>query len=134
MEQPLASSLLPQLQQTFTGMAKIDRLGWAAGISFVSYGVRIGIRTNQPEVLKQVRPLLPPGWKGAPSPFVDWLYSLRVGGDGQSINARNYNLLYAGPQRLGQSRELDDLFELLENNLQLFVAESAQRRVFVHAG
>jgi hypothetical protein len=96
--------------------------------------MRIGIRTNEPEVLGQVRPLLPPGWKPSSSQFVDRLYSLRVGGDGRSAAVRNYSLLYAGPQRLARSLELDDLFEPLENDLQLFVAESAHRRVFVHAG
>jgi hypothetical protein len=115
-------------------MAKIDRLGWAAGISLVSYGVRIGIRTNEPEVLEQVRPLLPPGWKPAAAPFVDWLYSLRVGGEGRSVRVRNYHLLYAGSQRLARSMEIADLFEPLENHVQLLVAESARRRVFVHAG
>ena len=32
-------------------MEQINRLGWAAGMSFVSYGLRIGIRANKPEVL-----------------------------------------------------------------------------------
>jgi hypothetical protein len=115
-------------------MAKLDRLGWAAGISLVSYGVRIGIRTNEPEVLEQVRPLLPPGWKPAPAPVVDWLYSLRVGGERRSPSVRSYHLLYAGSQRLARSMELHDLFEPLENHVQLLVAETARQRVFVHAG
>ena len=37
-----------------TRMEKIDRLGWAAGISFVSYGLRIGIRVSSPEVLNRL--------------------------------------------------------------------------------
>jgi hypothetical protein len=115
-------------------MQKIDRLGWAAGISFVSYGLRIGIRTNQPEVLEQVRPLLPPGWKPAPSPMVDYLYSLRVGRAGRSRNVRSYHLLYGGPKRLARSLQLEELYEPLESELQLFVAEWARRRVFLHAG
>ena len=35
-------------------MQKLDRLGWAAGICFVSYGLRIGIRSNEPEVLDRL--------------------------------------------------------------------------------
>ena len=41
-------------------MDKIDRLGWAAGISFVSYGLRIGIRVSNPEVLNRLPDVLPP--------------------------------------------------------------------------
>jgi hypothetical protein len=115
-------------------MQKIDRLGWAAGISFVSYGLRIGIRTNQPEVLEQVRPLLPPGWKPTPSPIVDYLYSLRVGGPERSPHVRRYHMLYAGARRLARSLAIEELYEPLESELQLFVAEWARRRVFLHAG
>ncbi len=115
-------------------MQKLDRLGWAAGISFVSYGLRIGIRTNQPEVLEQIRPLLPPGWKPAPSPVVDYLYSVRVGGTRHRPSVRSYNILYGGPRRLARTLELEELFEPLESDLQLFVAEWARRRVFLHAG
>jgi hypothetical protein len=115
-------------------MRKIDRLGWAAGIALVSYGLRIGIRTNQADVLEQVRPLLPPGWKPAQSPAVDYLYSLHVGGAGRAANVRNYNLLYAGSNRIGRSMEVKQIVETLESDLHLFVAEAAQRRVFVHAG
>src|SRR2546430_2563312 len=32
-------------------MAKIDRLGWAAGFAFESYGARVGVRTNDPAAL-----------------------------------------------------------------------------------
>ncbi len=61
-------------------MAKLDRLGWAAGISFITYGVRIGVRVNDPSVLERVLHHLPPGWKLAASPVVERLYSLIVGG------------------------------------------------------
>src|SRR5437868_5284678 len=57
-------------------MQKIDRLGWADGICFTSYGLRIGIRVNEPEVLARLPDHLPPGWKPASSPVVDRLYSL----------------------------------------------------------
>jgi hypothetical protein len=35
-------------------MQKIDRLGWAAGLSFTAYGVRIGIRVTKAAVLQQI--------------------------------------------------------------------------------
>jgi hypothetical protein len=115
-------------------MQKIDRLGWADGICFTSYGLRIGIRVNDPAVLERLGDHLPPGWKPAPSPIVDRLYSLRVGGAGPSANIRRFNMLYVGAGRLARTSEIEELFEPLENDLQMFVAEWARRRVFVHAG
>src|SRR5579862_5116240 len=114
-------------------MQKLDRLGWAAGICFRSYGVRIGIRTNTPEVLDRLPPLLPPGWKPGTSPIVDVLYSLKVG-SGKPARIRQYHLLYSGPRRVARSLELEELFEPLESDLQALVAGAARRRVFVHAG
>ena len=32
-------------------MTKIDRLGWADGMSFNAYGVRLGVRVNDPAIL-----------------------------------------------------------------------------------
>jgi hypothetical protein len=61
-------------------MEKIDRLGWAAGLAFTAYGVRVGIRVSETDVLKRVGIYLPPTWKPASSPRVDILYSLVVGG------------------------------------------------------
>src|SRR5439155_21927898 len=115
-------------------MQKIDRLGWADGICFTSYGLRIGIRVNDPAVLAQLPDHLPPGWKPAQSPIVDRLYSLRVGGAGHSATIRRFNMLYVGAGRLARTAEIDELFEPLENDLQMIVAEWARRRVFVHAG
>lgn len=115
-------------------MAKIDRLGWAAGIGFVAYGVRIGIRVNKPEVLERLADLLPPEWKPLRSPYVDRLYSVRVGGAGPRPNVRRFHLLYAGSARLARTMDLDQVWERLEHDVQLYVAEAARRRVFVHAG
>jgi hypothetical protein len=115
-------------------MEKIDRLGWAAGLSFVAYGRRIGIRVNDPEVLGQLPDRLPPGWKRVGSPIVEHLYSLLVGGNGGRANVRRFNLLYAGSARLARTMDLEEVFESLESDLHLTVAEAARGRLFVHAG
>ncbi len=78
-------------------MKTIDRLGWADGICFTSYGLRIGIRANTPEVLQRVADRLPPGWEPASSPEVRRLYSLIDGGGATSSRVRRFNILYAGP-------------------------------------
>lgn len=115
-------------------MEKIDRLGWAAGISFVCHGARIGIRVSDPAILDQLREHLPPGWKPSPSPIVDSIYSLLVGRSDPNGRVRRYHLLYWGAGRLARTMDLDDVFQTLESSLHLNVAYTTRNRLFVQAG
>lgn len=115
-------------------MQKVERLGWAVGFSIKSYGVRIGIRSNDSACLKRVRKHLPHGWELSSSPFVERLYSVLVGLQGTQGNVRRFNLLYGDHIRLARSLDLNQVFETFESDLRLFIAELARRRVFVHAG
>ena len=114
-------------------MQKVDRLGWAAGFAIKSYGVRIGIRSNDASCLKRVRNHLPHDWELSASPIVDRLYSFVIGGTTRA-NVRSFNLLYGDHIRLARSLDVEQIFETFESDLRLFVAELARRRVFVHAG
>src|SRR2546422_11716382 len=115
-------------------MKKVHRLGWAAGFSIRSYGVRIGVRSNDPTALARVLELLPGEWEKADLPVVDRLYSILVGGGGARANVRRFSLLYGDHVRLAREHDLDSVFEALHSDLRLFVAEFAKHRVFVHAG
>lgn len=115
-------------------MEKIDRLGWAAGRAFTAYGVRVGIRVSETDVLKRVGIYLPPACKPASSPQVDILYSLVVGGAGARAAVRRFHLLYANALRVARSLDLEEVFDALEAHVHLHVAEAAPRRRFVHAG
>jgi hypothetical protein len=115
-------------------MKKLDSLGWTAGFSLKSYGVRIGIRSNDPAALARVCQHLPSDWQNLPSPVVDRIYSIRVGGNGQGGRVRRLNHLYGDHLRLARSFDLDSVFETFESDVRLFVAELARHRVFVHAG
>jgi hypothetical protein len=115
-------------------MAKIDRLGWAEGISFYAYGLRIGVRTNKPGFLDQVRAHLPPGWEPGCCPFVDHLYSLKMGGQGPRPNVRQYTLLYGGLTQLARTMVPREALEALETDLEHYVGKHARNRVFLHAG
>lgn len=112
-------------------MAKLDRLGWAAGITFTAYGVRAGVRVSDRAALDAVAGRLPPGWKRSAAPSVGRLYSLISGGDGRF---RRFHLLYAGAKLLARTLDAEAVFGRLESDLQLYVAERSPRRVFVHAG
>jgi hypothetical protein len=115
-------------------MEKLDRLGWTAGLSFQAFGVRVGVRVNRPEVLDRIREHLPPGWKPSNSPVVKRLYSLKVGGETSRPNLRHFHLLFGNVVRMGRSFDLESLLQIFESDLQLYVAEAAPGRVFVHAG
>src|SRR6266850_4778657 len=115
-------------------MKKVDRLGWAVGFSLKSYGVRIGIRSNDPGALDRVCRHLPSEWENASSSVVDRVYSILIGGEGPRANVRRLNLLYGDHVQLARSHDVDMVFETLESDLRLFVAELAKHRVFVHAG
>jgi hypothetical protein len=115
-------------------MEEIDSLGWPYGFSLKSYGVRIGIRSNDRAALETVRQHLPNEWLAVSSPFVDRVYSLRIGSKGARANGRRLNSLYADAERLSHSSDLANVFERFESDLRLFVAELAKHRVFVHAG
>jgi hypothetical protein len=116
-------------------MAKIDRLGWAAGIAFRSYGIRLGVRTNQPPILERLDPLLPAERADLPLGPVDRLYSLFVPpARDPSARTRRYVLAYGDADLVGRSLSEDEALEGFGTDLQLFVAMMAKRRIFVHAG
>jgi hypothetical protein len=125
---------LPKLKLSSNGMHKVDALGWAAGFALKSYGVRVGIRTNDPALLERSRQHLPAEWTNASSTIVDRVYSIFAGGKGPRSSSRRLSVLYGDHERLTRSFDLDALFETLESDLRLFVAEWAKHRVFVHAG
>ena len=113
-------------------MHELDRLGWAAGLAFEAYGMRIGVRVNRSDALDRLPERLPPGWKPASSPVVDRLFSWWVGQERGSF--RSYHLVYAGPVRRARTMSLDEALETLESDLRHTVAAFSRDRVFVHAG
>lgn len=115
-------------------MQKIDRLGWPGGFAFKSYGVRVGVRVNDPAVLPRFSERMPPGSKPIDSEIVDQLYSVVIGGPGSSPRIKRYNIAYWGAQRLARSIDLEPVLDAFESNLQITVAEWSPLRVFVHAG
>lgn len=128
-------------------MVKLDRLGWAAGLSFRAYGLTIGVRTNTATILDRLVPHLPYGWEPSDSPRVDILFSMLVGHTsehatpttpvrrvGPAGKRRRFNLLYDGILLASRTLDLDELLERFESSVRLRVAENAKGRVFVHAG
>jgi hypothetical protein len=114
-------------------MEKLDRLDWAAGASFRSRGLKIGVRTNDAGILASILRLLPFGARLSSDIEVDRLYSLLVG---RSVRAgtRHFHLAYSGAVCVGRSLDLDDVLDSLEMNFDAAVAEFSKREIFLHAG
>ncbi|HET7291974.1 MAG TPA: hypothetical protein VFM88_06095 [Vicinamibacteria bacterium] len=114
-------------------MARLDRLGWAAGKAVLSHGVRIGIRATDAGALSRALEGLPPGWREAGSPVVAELFSLLAGGATHG-GARRLSVAYHCSGLLARGRDLDPVLDALQAAIRICVAERAPRRVFVHAG
>jgi len=115
-------------------MQKLDRLGWVDGLAFRAYGLRIGVRVTDASVMDAVIDRLPPGWKPAASPIIDFLYSIVVGGRNESSKIQRFDLLYYSSLRLARTKDFEWILKAFESDLQLLVADNARRRTFVHAG
>jgi hypothetical protein len=115
-------------------MAKLDRLGWADGMSFISYGVRFGLRVNDKALLKFLIARLPPGARPSPVRNVNHLYSVTGFPQGSNGRVRRFNLGYWNLTQFARTRSFADLLDQFESHLQLTVGEYAPRRIFVHAG
>jgi len=115
-------------------MQKLDRLGWAMGLSFNAYGVRIGIRVKDPEVLRLLPERFPFGWTATAETRVDRLYSVDLPVNAAGSRVRRFSLLHADAAQLARTLNAEELLDALETDIKLYVAENARRRVFVHAG
>ncbi len=125
-------NVMPRLQRDASRAGRLDRLGWAAGTCIDTYGVKVGVRSNEPRLLDLLEPHLPPGWRPMSSPVVDRLFSLWV--DPRDEEPRRPSRLYADRSRRARTRDLNELFAILESEIRQSVAAEARGRVFVHAG
>jgi|SRR5271163_267275 len=108
--------------------------GWADGFAFTSFGVRIGIRVDQPGFSGLLQSVLPPGHRPTSPSVLERLYSLVLGGFTLEDGGEDPYLLYDGAERLARDHELPRILKVLEAHIRRTVAEMAPRRVFVHAG
>jgi hypothetical protein len=121
-------SVRPRLRRDSGGTKRMDHLGWTVGICFDAFGVRVGVRSNEPRLLDRLSPHLPPGWKPTSSRWVDRLFSLWIGRGGPAPVQ-----LYAGGQRRLRTASLDEALVVLESEIRQGVAAGAPS-TFVHAG
>lgn len=129
MEESL-TSLMPRVRPP-RGTGRIDRVAWVAGTCIEAHGVRLGLRTNAPTILKHLEGCLPPGWRPSRSSLVDELFSVWV----DPVDAsRRPSRVYVGAARRARTRNLGHALAVLESELRQSLASRSPRRTFVHAG
>ncbi|MGH7606651.1 MAG: hypothetical protein ACREME_04865 [Gemmatimonadales bacterium] len=96
-------------------------------IRIESYGVRIDIQVDDPELVPRVLPLLPPGWQPAPGSFADAKFALSAQGDWRFV-------VRDDADTVSLPVDLDVALAFLEWRMRGCVALLAPERVFVHAG
>jgi len=115
-------------------MKKLDRQVWAIQLAFVSFGVRIGIRLNDPVILAQIMPCLPRGCKSLERADVDRLYSIFVAKDRWRRNIQGLYLLFADMRNIARTQNVAIMLDAFESDVNAFIAQHARPWSFVHAG
>jgi len=98
----------------------------------VAYGVRFRIQADSEALMNRLVAVLPPGWRSTAAP-VQRTYSL-VTMPGAGSRTRRVYLARADARVLARTPDVRVALAALEGAIQLFIAEYANRRVFVHAG
>jgi hypothetical protein len=111
--------------------ALLDRTYWSVSLSVTAYGVRFGVRVNHPGVAASLMHHLPPGSTRTELCDSGRVYSLIVEED---VPSRWRGSLYVDGALLSRCSTLQAALRALESEVQLYVAEMAPERVFVHAG
>ncbi|MBC7796219.1 MAG: hypothetical protein H7Z37_05020 [Pyrinomonadaceae bacterium] len=124
-----AEKFIPRLKIVDYRSQKLDAIKWRGGICFESYGVKIGVRFNRPEVSELVKANLPFIHKPLFDNRVDFLFSLIGGG-----YRREKCYLYQNGELVFKQRSTRWLPVILESKFRFLIAEFAPRDVFVHAG
>jgi len=117
-------------------MEKIDRLGWAEGVAFRAYGLTVGIRTNNPELIPEFERIIPADAKRTDDPRVDILYSFLSAKPfgNQRRGLKRMNILYNSAALVGKSLDEQEIVRALDTSLNAWLSEFSRRDLFVHAG
>jgi serine kinase of HPr protein (carbohydrate metabolism regulator) len=113
----------------------LNRLGWAEGIAFESYGLRLGVRISEFGFTERVEQALPHGARLTQECEVDHLFSLLIGRrESSRTEAEPTCVVYSDAVPVARVEGLDSAIDSLKSSLRLLVGEFARDRVFVHAG
>jgi hypothetical protein len=99
----------------------------ARNITFESFGVRVRVTGDTPEVIECIPSMLPPGARPCPSSTAEESFGVLAGEDGSYQFTR-------GDSPVTKGLDLEFALMLLDNQLRIYVGLQAPNRIFVHAG
>lgn len=99
---------------------------------FVSHGVSIGVRADDPELLDRASQCFPPGWEPSASASPDAWYSLVR--SAEADGARTRYALFQNDEKLDEGYRVTRLLESMDRAIRVQVGRRAPERLFVHAG
>lgn len=112
---------------------KLAKINWKGFYAFESYGVEIGIRSNDMEVLGRLKNrlpfLLPTGLREIEFNSATHIFSINW-----SNNKRKKHYFYKNSEEIGQLPFKEEKLDMLESQIRMTVAEFAKDHVFLHAG
>lgn len=123
--------LIPHLRVPVERDSPFHGVQWKAGVAFAPFGVRIGVRLNDAQLLPAVCAPMLPDWHSESAPEVDHLYSIVF--DDPSIQDANHGL-YLGNSIVEAFSDIDETLDALWQSIHLRIGTYARDRIFVHAG
>lgn len=103
-----------------------------AELTVMAYGVHVTLRARDGRTLERMTRRLPPTWSATSSRKRDRSYTIdrRLDPSSGALGS----CLLIDEEKLVRRRDLDRLLDVFASDVQLYVAEMAPDRVFVHAG
>ncbi len=114
-------------------MGNLEQLDWIDAFAVTGYGVRVGVRVNDNELIERLQQRLPPGARISRMGTVDRMLSVIKAQPSEKRGVRNFNLLYADHVVGGRSHRMDAVLERYDVELRLALAQYSRRKLFVHA-
>lgn len=130
----LSISAPPKLRKDLYSscMLALDDIGWDHGFSFSSYGVQLGLRVTDADLLGLLHEHVPFESKDSDATIVDCLFSVVATGDVQSKSAR-FNF-YWDQILVAKEIPLKELQERFSGISSVAVADLSDEKLFVHCG
>lgn len=112
---------------------ELEKAKWKYTFAFESYGVKIGIRSNNEKLITECRESLsfvfPTGWREIKFDEQAHLFSVHL-----PKNKKQNSYIYKNDEQVVVQSAGSFKFDALESQLRLTVAEFAENFVFLHAG
>jgi hypothetical protein len=109
----------------------VDRaaVGGANEVAFEAFGVRLGVSASTPQLLDEIRPFLPPGWKPCRPGGVEKRFSLVADQEGKVALVQD-----GRPPQAGDAMPVHIALDMFDGELRRYLGRMSRETIFVHAG